>query len=112
MDGATVTDELTIPEAELRESFARAGGPGGQHVNKTETKVELRWSPGASEVLSPDQKELLVSNLSERISGDGDLVVVVSSERSQVRNRALARKRLGEMVRGALRRRRVPHRRA
>ena len=91
MDG-----RLVIPAAELSERFLPSGGPGGQHANKASTRVELRFDVAASGVLSPAQRR----RLRERI-GD-DVRVVVDDERSQARNRAIARERLAGRIRNAL----------
>lgn len=100
-----INDSLTIPEAELDESFVRSGGPGGQHVNKTATKVELRWKPADSAVLSEAQRARVIARLGGRLSGDGELVLTASGYRSQLRNREEARAQLAALVRGALARR-------
>jgi len=93
---------LVIPARELSWRFSRSSGPGGQSVNTTDSRVELRWSPGTSTVLSPSQRERLLDRLADRLVGD-DLVVVASEHRSQLRNRAAARTRLGQLVDQALR---------
>jgi len=102
MDGLTVNTRLVIPEAELRESFAKSGGPGGQHVNKTETKVELRWSIKASGALTEADRDWLIKRLGDRLIGDGELLVTAGDERSQSRNRSEARRKLAAVVRDAL----------
>jgi ribosome-associated protein len=99
-----VTERLTIPGRELRESFARSGGPGGQHVNKTETKVVLRWAPGTSEVLSDEDRRWIAGRLARKVTGDGDLVVTSDRTRDQTRNREDARRKLAALVRRALER--------
>jgi ribosome-associated protein len=101
-----VRGRLVIPAAELRESASRSSGPGGQHVNKTSTKVTLRWSPAGSAALGPLQRERLLERLAERLTRSGDLVVHAQRFRSRSRNRALARERLAGLVREALAERR------
>lgn len=117
VDDVTINGQLVIPDSELHESFVRAGGPGGQHVNKTATKVELRWHLGESAVLDDSTRARLLSRLGDRLTGDGELVVVCGDHRSQHRNREVARERLAAIVRGALavrkrRRKTRPSRRA
>lgn len=112
-----INDSLTIPEAELDESFVRSGGPGGQHVNKTATKVELRWTPADSAVLTEAQRARIAARLGSRLNAAGELVITASGYRSQLRNREEARAQLAALVRAALvrRKRRVrtrPGRRA
>jgi ribosome-associated protein len=93
---------LVIPGAELREQASRAGGPGGQHVNKANTRVTLRWDVAGSAALSEAQRARIALRLATRITREGELVVHAADERSRARNRALARERLAAMVRGAL----------
>jgi ribosome-associated protein len=93
-----VTPALTIPAPELRWRFSRSGGPGGQGVNTTDSRVELAWEPGASAALSPAALERLTSRLAGRMSGRS-LVVTASEFRSQLRNRQAARARLAALVR-------------
>lgn len=102
MEDLVVNETLTIPAAELEMGFARAGGPGGQHVNKTDSKVELRWNPAASAVLSARDKSWLASRLASRLTAAGDLIVASAAHRSQHRNRETARERLASLVRTAL----------
>lgn len=94
---------VMIPAAELRETASRSSGPGGQHVNKTNTRVTLHWSPVESAALSEALRARLCERLAHRITRAGDLVVHASQERSRARNRKLARERLAELVREALR---------
>jgi len=95
----------TVPDAELAWKFSRASGPGGQHVNTTDTRVQLTFDLAASGVFPEPLKQRLVARL-------GDQVVVVASEhRSQHRNRQAAEDRLAAMLEAALKpppARRVP----
>ena len=96
-----VTRGLTIPESELCWRFSRSSGPGGQHVNTSDSRVELSWNVAGSRVLSGDRRELLLSRLDRRLVG-GVLTVAASEQRSQLRNREIALQRLAELVAGAL----------
>jgi ribosome-associated protein len=92
---------LVIPASELVERFSRASGPGGQGVNTTDSRVELVFEPGTSTALTDTQRERAVRGLGSRLVG-GRLTVVASEHRSQLRNRAAARERLGDLLREAL----------
>ena len=76
-----VNRRLVIPAAELRESASRSGGPGGQHVNKTSTRVTLRWCATRSAALSDTQRARLLRRLGARLTRGGDLVVETTSAR-------------------------------
>ena len=102
MHDLIINDRLTIPAAELSISFARSGGPGGQNVNKVETKVELRWKPGQSAVFTGDERSRLIERLSPRLTEDGDLIVTSSRTRDQSRNREDARTKLTALIRQAI----------
>jgi ribosome-associated protein len=102
MDDLRVHRGLVIPAAELRASASRAGGPGGQHVNKSNTRVTLRWNIETSEVLSDRQRALLHSRLDHRLTRGGELVLHAGRARSRAHNLERARERLAEIVREGL----------
>lgn len=102
MSDIRITEDVSVPETELELRFARAGGPGGQHVNTTATKVELRWDVDASEALTDEQKRRLKRALANRITKDGVLVLAASERRSQSRNREAALARFAHLVGEAL----------
>lgn len=93
---------FTIPEQELEFQTSRAGGPGGQHVNKAETRVEVVWNVEESEALTENQRERILRKLSTRIDGTGRLRVASQEHRSQARNKEEAVARLEELVQDAL----------
>jgi ribosome-associated protein len=94
---------ITIPAHELEYRFSRSSGPGGQHVNKTSSRVEVVWSVKASSVLSDSARTRLAAKLGARIDGEGFLHVVAQDFRSQLRNREAAVARLHQLVDDALR---------
>ncbi|MFN6354226.1 MAG: alternative ribosome rescue aminoacyl-tRNA hydrolase ArfB, partial [Cyanobacteriota bacterium] len=94
--------ELLIPAEELRWRFSRSGGPGGQAVNTTDSRVELVFDLQGSQALPPPLKARALARLAERLV-DGALVVVASEHRSQWRNRQAARRRLQGLLEEALR---------
>lgn len=96
-----VTRSLTVPAAELIWRFSRSGGPGGQGVNTTDSRVELGLNLLTLSTLSPSQRERLQDRLHSRMV-DGVITVVSSETRSQLRNRRAARSRLAAMLRSAL----------
>lgn len=92
---------LSLPESEMTWRFSRSSGAGGQHVNTTDTRVELIWSLADTAALSQVQKELAAQRLSNRLV-DGTITVVSSQYRSQHRNREAARVRLEDLVSQAI----------
>ncbi len=107
-----ITDRVTIPGSELGFTASRAGGPGGQHVNKTSTRVTLTWNVSTTCALDDEQRARVMERLRGRIAKDGVLRVSAEDERSQHRNRQQARARLASLVEEALRvaRKRLPTR--
>ena len=102
-DGAlVVSPSVVIPRAELEAKATRAGGPGGQHVNTSSTRIELRWNVRTSRAPSDVQRERLLERLAARLDGEGAVRVVASEHRSQRQNREAAETRLVELVRRAL----------
>lgn len=97
-----VSPELRIPRDELSFRASRAGGPGGQHVNKSSTRIELLWSVRSSRALADAQRSRLMAKLATRLDGEGILRIVASDHRSQSRNRDAAEDRLARLVRVAL----------
>jgi ribosome-associated protein len=89
---------------ELQFQTARSSGPGGQNVNKVESKVELRFRPAASALLSEEQKQRLLEKLASRLTSEGDLIVTSQEDRSQSRNRELALQKFYELLTKALHR--------
>jgi ribosome-associated protein len=101
-DVLVVNTQVRIPRTELDVRATRSGGPGGQHVNTSSTKIELRWQPASSIALSEVQRERLLTNLATKLDGDGWLRLTASEHRSQLQNREAAEARLVAMVKGAL----------
>ena len=97
-----VTDQITIADWELTESFVRSSGPGGQNVNKVSSAVELRFEAERSPNLSPAVKRRLMRLAGRRWTKEGALVLFVEETRSQARNREIAETRLAELIRAAL----------
>lgn len=95
-----VTSRVTIPAVELVERFSRSSGPGGQHVNTSDTRVELSYDVARSVALSPTLRARALERLAGRLV-DGVLTVTASDRRSQRQNREAARERLAEVVRAA-----------
>jgi len=97
-----ISELIVIPDRELRVSFARSSGPGGQNVNKVESKVQLRWNPATSSAISESDRAWLLRRLADKLTADGDLLVASNLTRDQGRNREDAEAKLAEVVRLAL----------
>ena len=97
-----VNESLSIPRTELDVRVSRSSGAGGQHVNKTSSRVEIFWNIVGSRAVSEEQRARLQEKLASRLTTEGSIRVVASDMRSQSRNRELAEERLAELVRRAL----------
>ena len=95
-DELIVTRSVRVPRSELQVSVTTSGGPGGQHANRSNTRVELRLDVAASTAVSEAQRDRVVERLGAEVR------VVVDDERSQIRNRALAEERLVARLQSAL----------
>jgi len=115
-EGIRVTETVVIPRSELIARATRSGGPGGQHVNTSSTRIEITWDVLRTRALSDDERARVVARLGARLSDEGTVRVVASDSRSQRQNRERAEARLGDLIRRALavpkarKRTRVPRR--
>jgi len=96
-----VSPALTIPASELGWRFSRSSGPGGQHVNTTDSRAELSWNIAGSAALSDAQRTVLLTRLGPRLVA-GVVTVTASEQRSQLRNRESALAKLSELVAAGL----------
>ncbi len=93
---------FTVPYDELDIKATTGGGPGGQHINKASTRIELRWNVSTSRSLTEEQRARLQNQLRRRIDGNGNIRVVCGAHRSQQRNKDIAIARLNQIVTRAL----------
>jgi ribosome-associated protein len=101
-DSIVVDATHAIPRYELLVKATRSGGPGGQHVNTSSSRIEVRWNPSESSALTPDEKARVAHRLASRIDGSGWIRVAASDTRSQRQNRLLAEQRLASLIARAL----------
>src|SRR5688500_5108813 len=97
-----VTDDLSIPDADLDERFVRASGPAGQNVNTVSTPEELRFDAAGSTLLTDEVRHRLRAIAGTRMTADGVVVIDARRHRTQAQNREDARDRLAELIRQAL----------
>lgn len=100
-DDLRVTDDIALPRAELGWRFSRSGGPGGQSVNTTDSRVELRFDLAATQALPEPLKDRALQRLGNRLV-DGVLSIVASEHRSQLQNRRAAEERLVSVIAQAI----------
>ena len=93
-----VNGTLSIPRHELDVRVSRSSGAGGQHVNKTSSRVEIFWNIAASPTLTDEQRGRLQVKLASRLTSDGSIRIVASDMRSQTRNREIAEERLADLI--------------
>jgi ribosome-associated protein len=101
-DPVRVNGTLAVPLAELTMRATRSGGPGGQHVNTSSTRIELVWNVAESPTLTAEQRARLLEKLANRIDGQGQLRIVAQGERSQLQNREAAVRRFADVIRRGL----------
>lgn len=97
-----INDEVNIPLSELAYTASRSSGPGGQHVNTADTRIQVRWNVNESAALSGAERVRLLKNLASRLTEAGDLILASDTHRSQHRNREEVTRRLAALVREAL----------
>lgn len=97
-----IQEGIVIPGHELDITASRAGGPGGQHVNKASTRITLRWNVQDTEAFSDAQKTRVLRKLKSEVTAVGDLIIHQSASRSQHRNKQEALKLLAQKIRKAL----------
>jgi len=97
-----IKNNITIPEHELEITTSRSGGAGGQHVNKTETRISVRWNIKTTVALTEQQKSYVLERLQSRATENGDIIVHNSESRSQQQNKKNALNNLAALVRNAL----------
>ncbi len=101
-DGIRVTQTVVIPRSELVVRATRSGGPGGQHVNTSSTRIEIAWDVMRTRALTDEERARVIARLGARISEEGTVRVVASDSRSQRQNRERAETRLSDLIRRAL----------
>jgi ribosome-associated protein len=101
-DAIRVTSTVAIPRSELVVRATRSGGPGGQHVNTSSTRIEITWDVTRSRALTEEERVRAIARLGTRLSDEGTIRVVASDSRSQRQNRERAEVRLAGLVRRAL----------
>lgn len=94
-----INDRVSVPAAELSYTASRSSGPGGQHVNTADTRIQVRWNLEASIAFSVEQKARLRRVLHSRLTDNGDLVLACDAHRSQRRNREEVTRRLAALIR-------------
>jgi len=94
-----ITSADILPELEF--SFSKSSGPGGQHVNKVNTKVGLRFDVSGSKILNEDQKKLLIEKLSKKLTKEGVLVLSSQEARSQLLNKEIVLEKLDKLLQSA-----------
>ncbi|QEG39938.1 alternative ribosome rescue aminoacyl-tRNA hydrolase ArfB [Roseimaritima ulvae] len=99
MDNLVINRRLTIPASQLSVSFARSSGPGGQNVNKVNSKVTLRWQIRDQPLISRAWRERFLQRFGTRVNVRGELVVSSERYRDQPRNLEDCREKLAEMLR-------------
>lgn len=93
-----INEQITIPAGELQATFARSAGPGGQNVNKVNTKAVLRWQVAATPSLPEAVRRRFLTRYANRVNSEGELVLSADEHREQSRNLTACREKLQQMV--------------
>ena len=101
-DDVVVKNGITIPSHELEITTSRSGGAGGQHVNKTDTRITVRWNVKNSQALTEEQKLRVLEKLHNKLTAEGDLIIHNSVSRSQLQNKKNALMVLVKEIRDAI----------
>ncbi|MBU8870893.1 MAG: aminoacyl-tRNA hydrolase [Gemmatimonadales bacterium] len=101
-DDLVINAKVTVPAGELSFSASRSSGPGGQHVNTTDSRIQLRWNLRESVALTEVQRNRLLKFFASRLTEAGELILACDTNRSQRRNREEVVQRLAALVREAL----------
>lgn len=101
-DDVVVKNGIVIPAHELKITASRAGGPGGQHVNKTSTRISVRWNIKETKALTDEQKKRVLEKLSNELTKEGEIIVHHGASRSQQQNKKTALELLAKKIRQAL----------
>jgi ribosome-associated protein len=97
-----ITSRIVIPDEELGFSFARSSGPGGQNVNKVNSKATLRWNPTLSAALPGDVRSRFLARYASRLTNDGEILITSQESRDQPKNIAICLEKLRAMIAGVL----------
>lgn len=101
-DDIYIKNEISIPADEIKFKVSRSGGPGGQHVNRTESKVSIYWNIKNTRILTDEQKLRVLNNIHTHVTDDGVLVIHNCESRSQQQNKQAALAMLATVIRKAL----------
>ena len=101
-DELVVTDAVRIPFSEFDFAASRSSGPGGQNVNKVNSRIQIRWNPTASASIEPDVAERFVKLAGKRMTKDGEILITGQEHRDAPKNKADCLERLAELLRAAL----------
>ena len=101
-DGLMITPHVTIPMSEIELTAITGSGPGGQHVNRSATRIALRWNLHTTRALDDLQRQRALAVLNSRVDADGAIRIVAGEYRSQMQNRAAALQRLSQLLARAL----------
>ena len=97
-----IKNDIVIPGGELKITASRSSGPGGQNVNKTSTRVTIRWNVFKTTALTEEQKDRVLHRLQSELTNEGDIIIHNSASRSQDQNKKMALENLAQKIRKAL----------